>query len=58
LQYGTGPADLEWVYTRQRIARIFPGWTLEYIDSLSEEDVIQIFGYEEGENRWKSQNRK
>jgi hypothetical protein len=34
---------MEWRYTRQLIAELRPGWAMEYIDSLSHEDVQDLF---------------
>jgi len=52
LQYHKGPPEHDWIFTRLYIAKLYPGWTLVFIDSLSEDQVLQILAYEDGLVRW------
>lgn len=38
--------EYDWRYTRQLVARWRPGWTMEYIDSLSQLEVTDLFAVE------------
>jgi hypothetical protein len=37
-------SDDEWRITRQIIAELRPGWEMEYVDQLSLQEVMDIFG--------------
>lgn len=38
-------------FDRQRISELRPAWTLEYIDSLSVQDVNDLLGYVRARSR-------
>jgi hypothetical protein len=39
---------MEWRIQRVRLAKHFPGWTLEYIDSLAYADVLDVMSALDG----------
>ena len=47
----------QWAYTRVILAQRFPGWTLDYIDSLSYADRVSIFAVLEAEHKVHSSKR-
>lgn len=53
LSFGAEQAPLEeyeWAFTRVLLAQHFTGWTLSYIDSLSMQDVVEIFAVLEAQD--------
>lgn len=47
------PSDpnLNWRLSRQVIAEMRPGWTMDYIDTLDSLEIIDIFAYADGKAR-------
>ena len=50
LKFEQGPndPDLAWRLLRQQISDSKPGWTMEYIDSLSWREVNDLIAYMDG----------
>lgn len=48
----------QWKYTRVVLAQRFPGWTLDYIDSLSYADRASIFAVLEAQDKAHSSKRQ
>lgn len=45
-------------FLRVRLAQMFPGWTLDYIDTLSDLDMNDIFAVTSAQNRLQEENRQ
>lgn len=45
-------------FIRVRLAQMFPGWTLEYIDTLSDIEINDIFAVHSAQNRLQEENRQ
>lgn len=57
--------EQEWAFTKVRLAEYFPGWTMEYIETLSQADLQAIFAvkaathkYQEEESKKRARRRK
>lgn len=48
----------QWAHTRIVLAQRFPGWTLDYIDSLSYGDRASIFAVLEAQDKRNSMKRR
>ena len=49
---GDAPDSMTYRFTRIRLAQRFTGWTLDYIDTLSQQDVLDIYGVLEAEGKY------
>lgn len=47
----------EWRFTRILLAEHFPGWTLDYIDTLSLRDVNDIFAVKAVQDQVSEENK-
>ena len=49
--------DFEWRLLRQQIADHRPGWTMDYIDTLSWRDVADLVDYIKGKTKAQEANK-
>ncbi|QPC82116.1 hypothetical protein G4Y79_20900 [Phototrophicus methaneseepsis] len=52
------PPELRWRFTRQHIAELRPGWTLDYIDRLSQADILDVLAFKKGQAKAQAQIRQ
>ena len=50
-------AHAQWSYTRIRLAQEFPGWTLDYIDSLNYANRANIYAVLEAQAKAKQKDQ-
>lgn len=48
----------QWAFTKVRIAEYFPGWTLDYIESLSQDDLQAIFAVKAATSKYTEEEQK
>lgn len=53
----TNDPRLLWRFERLRIAEYF-GWTLEYVDTLTQRDVLDIYGLWDAEAKKRQQDKE
>jgi hypothetical protein len=51
-------SDLAWEWTRAALAKIYTGWTLEYIDSLPYDTIQVLLGIEAALVQYKKMHQK
>jgi hypothetical protein len=49
---GNASDEMKYRFQRVRLAQRFTGWTLDYIDTLSQQDVLDIYGVLEAEGKY------
>lgn len=50
--------EQQWDLTKIRIAEYFPGWTLDYIESLSQADLQAIFAVKAATHKYQDEEAK